>query len=87
MAYGKYKTFNACRYNISTAEYDGWDGAINSNVSQVRAQVLDGATQDGDADLRGRTISNLTDVYEQFGFTFDEATEVSRRSLGFFVEF
>ena len=66
------------RYNISTAEYDGWDGGIDSSVEQQsNVQVLDGSTTDGNPTRRRKIISSLSSVYTQFGFGFEEAAEVS----------
>lgn len=63
------------RYNISTAEYDGWSGAVNSSISRIRESVLDGGNNN-EVELNRRIISELPDVYERFGFTFDQAKEV-----------
>jgi hypothetical protein len=65
------------RYNISTAEYNGWDSAVNSSIGRLRdIRVLDGATVAGeDPPLNPKVISELTDVYERFGFSSDEARE------------
>lgn len=65
---------SSIRYNISTAEYDGWDSAVNSSITTENAQVFN-----GDPQLRRRTFSQLSDVYEQFGFTKEEATKVGYR--------
>ena len=65
------------RYNISTAEYDGWDSAVNSSIGRTVDGVLNGATVAGQGSpLERRLFSELTDVYERFGFTYDEAREV-----------
>ena len=58
------------RYNISTGDYDAWDGATNSRIRRLRnIDVFDGQ---GTA---RRAISEL-DVYSQFGFSQQEAREV-----------
>ena len=58
------------RYNISTGDYDAWDGATNSSIRRLRnIDVFDGQ---GTA---RRAISEL-DVYSQFGFSQQEAREV-----------
>lgn len=68
-----------CRYNISTAEYDGWDSAVNSSIARLsNIDVLDGATNGGEADINGEVISELSDVYTQFGFETEEAREVGK---------
>jgi hypothetical protein len=65
------------RYNISTGEYDGWDSAVNSSIGRTVDSVLNGATVAGQGSpLERRLFSELTDVYERFGFTYDEAREV-----------
>jgi hypothetical protein len=57
------------RYNISTAEYDGWDSSINSSILRRSHMVFNEATnQVNDRE----TISEL-DVYSQFGFNFTTA--------------
>ena len=61
-----------CRYNISTAEYDGWDSSVNADIERVNAEVLDGPNDD----VRTRVVSELEDVYEQFGFTVEVARQV-----------
>ncbi|CAI8031608.1 Protein DD3-3 [Geodia barretti] len=64
------------RYNISTGEYDGWDSAVNSSIGRTVDSVLNGATVAGQGSpLERRLFSELTDVYERFGFTYDEARE------------
>ena len=73
------------RYNISTAEYDGWDSAVNSSIGRTVDGVLNGATVAGQGSpLERRLFSELTDVYERFGFSSDKAREVcmSRRVEG-----
>lgn len=70
------------RYNISTAEYDGWSGSVNSSIARVNnVRVLDGDTENGNPTVRRKAVSELSDVYEQFGFSSKEAAEVGRRSL------
>ena len=59
------------RYNISTADYDAWNGTTNSNIRRLsNIQVFDGQNP------VPRTISEL-DVYSQFGFSQEESWEVS----------
>ena len=64
---------SSIRYNISTAEYDGWDSAVNSSIQTERAPVFNGEAQ------QGRSFSQLSDVYERFGFSKQQATEVGYR--------
>ena len=57
------------RYNISTADYDAWNGATNSSIQHLsNIRVFDGQNT-----VR-RTISEL-DVYSQFGFSQEESRE------------
>ena len=72
------------RYNISTAEYDGWDSAVNSSIARLRnIRVLDGDTENGEATLNPETISELSDVYERFGFSTEEAREVHESNFSY----
>lgn len=66
---------SSIRYNISTAEYDGWDSAVNSGITKENNVLV----FDGDDALKRRTISQLSDVYARFGFSKQEALEVRYR--------
>lgn len=71
---------SSIRYNISTAEYDGWDSSVNSSIITESTAVFNGGPQ-----LNRRTFSQLSDVYEQFGFTKQEAIEVRYRGRVIYI--
>lgn len=61
------------RYNISTADYSGWDSSVNSSLRRVNARVFDDRNNaDG---LGNEQISEL-DVHSQFNLNEDQAREV-----------
>lgn len=63
------------RYNISTGDYDAWDDEnINGSLMRRGANVYDGSA---DGSLVGRAISNVSDIYTQFGMDYEEARNVS----------
>ena len=65
-----------CRYNISTGDYDQWDdSSINGSLESENAQVYNGNQQE--SQLQNRRISNVSNIYTQFGLNFDQARSVS----------
>lgn len=65
-----------CRYNISTGDYEAWDDSeISGELQRQNARVYNGAANGGTAN---RQISNVTDIYEQFGMDFEEGARVRR---------
>ena len=67
------------RYNISTADYDAWNGATNSSIQRLtNIRVFDGQN------IVRRTISEL-DVYSQFGFSEEQSREVSLARVHHFL--
>ena len=60
------------RYNISTADYDPWDGSVNSSITARQVNVYDGDT----SNTPKRKVSEL-DVYSKFGFDEETALSVS----------
>ncbi len=68
------------RYNISTADYDAWtDSDINGSLVRQNAQVYNG---DSNAGTANRQISNVSEIYTQFGMDFEEARLVSGMAWG-----
>ncbi len=64
------------RYNISTGEYDGWSGSVNSDIVKENVDVL-GANNEGQLNMNSRQVSKL-DVYSKFGFNETYARKVDR---------
>jgi len=66
------------RYNISTADYDAWDGATNSSIERrTNVRVFNGDTNN----FVREEVSDL-DVYSQYGFSREEALQVSANIRG-----
>ena len=68
-------TVLVCRYNISTADYEAWeDSKINGSLRRQNARVYNG---DRNGNTANRQISNVSDIYTQFGMNFEEGARVS----------
>ena len=66
------------RYNISTGDYDAWDGATNSSLERrTNVRVFNGDTNN----FVREEVSDL-DVYSQYGFSREEALQVSGNIRG-----
>ncbi len=66
-----------CRYNISTGDYDAWDDEeISGALERQNTRVYNGAR---DGSTTNRQISNVSNIYTQFGMDFEEGAEVSYR--------
>lgn len=62
------------RYNISTADYDAWeDPEISGALMRQNVRVYNGGEQ---GNTVNRQISNVSDVYTQFGMDYEEGAQV-----------